>query len=106
MRVGSHARSETLAYERMADQLMDGMTGYVRRQNTTVADKAMLVAMFEEWANQVRTLEWKIGEAEATIKQQQSRIAYLQWKLTTLPWKRFWNYCTFLTGFRQWPSSQ
>jgi hypothetical protein len=90
----------------MADQLMDGMTGYVRRQNTTVADKAMLVRMFEEWANQVRTLEWKIGEAEAAIKRQQAQIAYLNWKLTTQPWKRLWGYCAFVTGFRAWPSSQ
>jgi hypothetical protein len=104
--MGSHPRSETLAYERMADQLMDGMAGYVRRQNTTVQDKRLLISMFEEWANQVRTLEWKIGEAEATIKQHQNRITYLEWKLTTQPWKRLWNYGLFLIGYREWPSSQ
>ena len=106
MRMGAHARTETLAFERMADQLMDGMTGYVRRQNTTVADKAILVRMFEEWANQVRALEWRIGEGEATIKAQQKRIAYLEWKLTTQPWKRLWNYGLFLIGYREWPSLQ
>ena len=106
MRVGSYARSETLAYERMADQVLDHLNGYVRRQGTQVPDKALLVNLFKEWSEQVRTLEWKIGEAESTIKSQQNRITYLEWKLTTQPWKRLWNYCRFIVGFREWPSSQ
>jgi hypothetical protein len=104
MRLDASARAETLARERMADQMLDQLRGYVRRQSTTLHDKTFLTSVLEEWANQVRTLEWRIGEAEATILQQHKRIKYLEWKLTTQPWKRAWNYFRFIVGANSWPS--
>lgn len=101
MRVGHDSRAKTL---NMADQVLDHLYGYTRRQGSVVQDRAFVAGMLQDWDDQVKELQQRIRGLEADLSDSRRQIKRLQYQLATQPLKRAWQYAKFVAGFNTWPS--